>query len=298
MNSVLHITSGDFAGTLLSRSGLYGDILVWHDILYEGPRKPGWPQDDVLEARARFLEETTGGGLNRVYVLETLKDQYRKLAAAADYSRIVLWFDACLFDQSMLAHILTCLVHQGLQTADLLCIDRFPGIEPFNGLGQLQPVDFVTLYGGRRPATPEQYAFAQIVDRAFADQDLALFNELAGKIDTPLPWVPAAVARWLQERPDAATGLGRLEAMALAAICQGCDTPAGIFAHAAAHETPPQYWGDITLWAKINALADHDPPLVKIDGPMARLPQWENIADLSQFRIHCLVESGSCGHPK
>ena len=98
--------------------------------------------------------------------------------------------------------------------------------------------------------------------------------------DPPLPWVPAAAARWLQEQPDPATGLERLESLALAAIRAGCETPGNIFTSAAAADTPPQFWGDTTLWAKINGLANRVPPLVRIEGPMDRLPQWESPVSL------------------
>ena len=37
MNDILHITSGDSVGGSLAKAGLAGEILVWHDILYEGP---------------------------------------------------------------------------------------------------------------------------------------------------------------------------------------------------------------------------------------------------------------------
>ena len=113
MNGALHITSGDCAGSSLAKSGVPGEVFVWHDILYDGPRNPGWPTDETLDARARFLEQSTAGGLDRARVLDTLRRQYRKLADAASYDRIILWFDACLFDQSMLVHILACLRHRG-----------------------------------------------------------------------------------------------------------------------------------------------------------------------------------------
>lgn len=32
---LLHITSGDIAGESLKRSGVDGEVFVWHDILYE-----------------------------------------------------------------------------------------------------------------------------------------------------------------------------------------------------------------------------------------------------------------------
>ncbi len=270
------------------KTGIPREVVVWHDILYDGPRNPGWPDDGTLRARARFLEQATGGGLDRDYILRTLQNQYRKLAGAADYEPIVLWFDTCLFDQSMLAHILACMRHRDIRNADLLCVDAFPGIVPFNGLGQLQPCQLASLYDRRRPLTDAQFGYAEVVDRAFAMQDLVLFTELSRQSDAPLPWIPDAVSRWLQEQPDPATGLGRLESLALEAVQGGCETPGKIFSAVAAADSPPQYWGDITLWTKINALAERNPPLVRIEGPVERLPQWESTVDLNQFRITSL----------
>jgi hypothetical protein len=285
MKSVLHITSGDAAGGLLAASGISGDVLVWHDILYDGPRRPGWPDDDILAARANFLGKATGGGLDRAFVLDTLNAQYDKLRAVEDYDGMVLWFDACLFDQAMLCHVLACLRLLKTENAELLCIDAFPGIVPYHGIGQLSPEQLASVYHCRQGLTEAQWVFAQRVDRAFALQDRVAFQELAGWGEAPLPWVPAAVRRWLAEQPDDATGLGRLETLALEGIRSGCRTPAEIFAFASSRETPPQFWGDITLWAKINGLADREPPLVRIQGPGRRLPQWEGVADLTQFQI-------------
>jgi hypothetical protein len=295
LRGTLHITSGDCAGDSLTKSDIPGEVFVWHDILYDGPRNPGWPDDDTLNARARFLEQVTGGGLKREGILSTLKGQYRKLADAAAYERIVLWFDACLFDQSMLVHILACMLHRGIQEAELLCIDAFPGIEPFNGLGQLRPFQLASLYDRRRPITDAQFQFARVADKAFGSQDLPLLAELSRRTDAPLPWVAAAALRWLQEQPDPATGLGRLERLILKAIRAGCETPNEIFSSVAAYDTPPQFWGDITLWLKINGLADRKPPLVRIEGPLERLPQWESTVDIKRFRINWLPNKPDAG---
>ncbi len=288
MSSTLHITSGDIAGGSLIKARLSGEVFVWHDVLYDGPRCIGWPDETTFNARAAFLEDFTAGGLDRQRVLDTLRLQYRKLEEAVSSKRIVLWFDACLFDQSMLTHILMCLRHRSAQNVELLCVSEFPEIEPFHGLGQLQPDQLASLYGNRQPVTAAQFDFAVQVDGAFATQDVGVLRELSQMTDAPLPWIPAAVARWLQERPDSVTGLGRLEELALTAIRAGNDTPHKIFRSVAANDTPPQFWGDITLWAKINALAEREPPLVKIEGPVDRLPQWQNDVSLGEFRIHAL----------
>lgn len=286
MAPTLHITSGDIAGEALSASGLDGDILVWHDLLYEGPRSPGWPEDEILARRSRFIEEMSGGGLQAGEVLKTFRQQYGRIADLPEDAPVVLWFDACLFDQSMLVHILNCLdIHEIRSGVELLCIDHFEGIEPFIGIGQLSPPQLASVWAGRRPLTAGQFGYAALVDQIFAEKDVHRAELLSTRHGAPLPWVAAALRRWLEERPDPETGLGRLESMALDAVRAGCRKPADIFNHAAAAETPPQFWGDTTLWWKINNLADRRPPLVVISGPNERLPQWGCRVDLNRFEV-------------
>ena len=179
MSKILHITSGDMAGGNLEKSGVPGEIFVWHDLLYDGPRKAGWPDGAILNARAQFLEQMTAGGLDKAFVLETLDQQYRKLAEADAYDRILLWFDACLFDQSMLVHILSCLNFRGIRDVELICVDAFPGIEPFHGIGQLSPDQLASLQGRNLPVTEIQFLFAVRVDRAFAIHDSKALVELS-----------------------------------------------------------------------------------------------------------------------
>jgi hypothetical protein len=158
---------------------------------------------------------------------------------------------------------------------------------PFDGLGQLTSAQLTFLFAGREPVTEAQFLFARIVDTVFAGRDPMALARLALDSRTPLPGMPAAAARLLQEAPDPVTGLGRLEQLALEAIRSGCSSPAEIFKAASANDSHPQFWGDTTLWAKINALADRNPPLVRIEGPTPRLPQWTGGPDLGLFRISC-----------
>lgn len=286
MASVLHIINGDGAGGNLRESGISGDVLICRDLLYDGPRIPGWPDEATLVARAAFLQELTGGGMDKGTILKTLQSHYQQFLTAKHYVNIVLWFDGCLCDQAMLAHTLVCLNILEINTVELICVNTFPGIERFNGLGQLEPAQLASLYDARQRVTKEQINYAIRVESAFANQDLGLLAELADEVDPPMPFIPAAAARWLQEQPDLETGLGKLENLALDAIVAGRSTPGEIFNSVATEDEPPQFWGDITLWHKINSLALRTPPLVRIDGPSKMLPQWGNPEELKKYRIY------------
>lgn len=283
--SILQLTSGDRSAELLKKAGFPGDILAWRDVLYAGPRRPGWPDEESLAERAAYLAEMTGGGLSQKEILKELRRQYRQLKEASRTHQIVLWFDACLFDQSMLVHLLSGLHQTPGGQVELICVNAFPGIEPFHGLGQLTPAQIATLYTQRQPVTEEQFAFAEMADTAFAAGDPAALERIAGMTTAPLPHVPAAAARWLQEQPDPRTGLGKLETLTLEAVRAGKEQPGDIFRAVAEADTPPQFWGDTTLWAKINGLADREPALVRIEGPADRLPLWKSEHPLSEFKI-------------
>ncbi|WP_136808764.1 DUF1835 domain-containing protein [Desulfosediminicola flagellatus] len=286
MATVLHIVNGDGAGDSLKKTGISGDFLICRDLLYDGPRNLGWPDEATLAARAEFLEEFTGGGMDTSSILEILQSHYQQFLTAKTYDNIVLWFDGCLCDQTMLAHTLVCLDILQIDQVELICINSFPGVERFNGLGQLDPSQLASLYGTRQHVTKEQIDYAKRVNTIFVTQDLQLLKELAADVNAPLPFVPAAAARWIQEQPDPDTGLGRLESLALEAIVGGRNTPGEIFRSVADADVPPQFWGDITLWQKINSLTLRTPPLVCIDGPSTMLPQGGNPDELKKYRVY------------
>ncbi len=282
---ILNITSGDCAGRILEDSGVPGAVVVWHDILYDGPRRPGWPDEEALSARATFLEGQTGGGLKRAQILATLRAQYQVLIDAIPSTLVRLWFDACLFDQSMLVHVLTCLDVRGVGPVELICVDSFPDIVPYHGLGQLTPDQLASQIDRRFAVSGEQFDFAREVDAAFAEKKIPALTALSRLATPALPWIPAAASRWLEELPDNSSGLGKLQRLALDAIRSGCEVPSTIMKAVAEADTPPQYWGDSTLWAKINELAERKPPLVEIKGPGKHLPQSMALGDVDEYRV-------------
>ena len=280
---ITHLTSGDSAAHLLQRGGITEPIIVWRDLCYQGPRFIGMPEREQLQQRAHFLSAATQAGVTEAAALASLQNQYRSLGQAVQQGQLVLWFDACLHDQSLLAHILVCLAELNASQVELICIDDWPSIKPYHGLGQLDAADLVSCRHKTMLLIDKHFTYANEVERAIVYQDQIALTALADQINAPLPWMPAALKRLLAELPGQ-DGLVLLARLAFTSIQSGVNKPDQIFHHVAAADTPPQYWGDTTLWATINQLADRQ--LVKIDGPNSRLPQWyDDDTSINDFTI-------------
>src|SRR6185503_8959504 len=117
----------------------------------------------------------------------------------------------------------------------LICIDRFPGVEPFYGLGQLEARQLATLTDTRVPVTPDQYAFAAHAWAAFRAADpralaqLAHLTTVATRARAVLPFLGDALTRFLAEYPSVAHGLSRTEELTLGALRDGPSTAGTLF---------------------------------------------------------------------
>jgi hypothetical protein len=251
--NLLHITNGDHAAAQLASGGLLGEVLAWSDILFAGPeRDPGLPNEGDLAARAAFIADTFGL-LQASDVLTKLQAQYAKLSGVSAYDGVVLWFDACLMDQTTLVHLFACFDDMNYQQLELVEVGQFPGIADFHGLGQLLPADFVSLYPLRRAVPLSDFAVARRADRAFAKRHEGEIRRLAGEQSPALPFLAAACACWLEELPDA-VGLGKLDRLIVEAMDDGARDFPTVHRQVAARDLRPRFWGDSWLEAKYRRL--------------------------------------------
>lgn len=275
--SALHITNGDCAaGTL--REFLTDPVTITADVLHDGPA-PRVDLDTWHALRARQLEPDDEAAFERTR--RELAEWDRMVADANRFDEIVLWFEHDLFDQLLLIRTLdllggraraaelgveTAALSGGRRSVSLICIDRFPGVERFVGLGQLDAEQLASLLGTRRPVTDDQYALAATAWSAFRASDP---TELAAMIRQPermhaLPFLARALRRFLEEYPSTTNGLSRTEAAVLGELEAAPRRGGDLFAATQAREDQP-FMGDWGLFDVVKALAHARVPLVTID---------------------------------
>jgi hypothetical protein len=254
------------------RTFLRDPVITMVDVLHDGPAPMTETLEEWREVRARY--HSSDGSMSYEEVLRDLIRTDEQIAAApALYDEIVFWFEHDLFDQLLLIRALDLIGEPDNSSVrariSLICIDRFPGIEPFFGLGQLNAAQLATLTDTRAPVTPDQYALANAAWTAFRAADPRELVEIAslatssGRAREALPFLGDALTRFLAEYPSVAHGLSRTEEVALGALRDGLATAGELFLTTQAQEARA-FMGDWGFYAILRQLASARTPLVSI----------------------------------
>jgi hypothetical protein len=149
MSSILHILNGDSTAHSFKETGLDGDILVWREILSQGP----------------LMEDISSGAfwkMREKWICKTFKDQpehYQEYVVgpleklSEPYDEINLWFEFDLHCQANLLGVMAMLLkHTDLSGPEifLICPGDFPGKADFRGMGELNGEELEYLYDNIR----------------------------------------------------------------------------------------------------------------------------------------------------
>jgi hypothetical protein len=261
---LLHVHCGDYSAEALRRSGVPGTVIVWQDPLVSGPTPAGLTDREWLQVRARNLDdwfETEGEAL------QALENMDRRLQEYPDYNEVVLWFDACLYDQTILIRQLDWFSRRdlGKTVLSLICIGDFPGFPKFCGLGELSPEQLASLLPTRHAVTPAETRLAINAWQAYRAPDPAVITALLAEDTSPLPFLGDALIRHLQRFPSTFHGLSRLEQEALEVIAGGESKFSQVFKRVSDREERP-FFGFETLYSTLEGLAANPYPLLIITG--------------------------------
>jgi hypothetical protein len=264
MTAELHVTNGD--STDVKGTGLAERIVVWRDVLHEGP-VPDVAPDELRRIRAGFLAGTAG--LDEPDVRRQFEERDETLAGARD-GDYVLWFEADLYCQLQLTEILARLADLAVpaERITLISIGEYPGIAHFGGLGELTADQLRELATTPARATLNGAALDLAV-RAWsalrAPQPYGL-GPIAAARSGQLRFLGEAFDRLSREYPSTRDGLSLTERRILAALVDGEQTAETVFLRIAARETRP-YLGDTFAFAAMERLVRARTPLLDATDP-------------------------------
>ncbi len=260
----LHVTNGDSVAGSLGESGIEGTVLPWRDVLHEGPVSEDPSDDELRVVRARFIADQGWGEYDEV--LADFEQRDYALDKCRDYDEVVLWFEHDLYDQLQLIQILDRLTQIGPASTSvtLICVDRFPGVERFTGLGQLSPKELASLFPSRVFVTEATYETASAAWHAFRATDPTLIRTTLELYDeSQLPFLLSAILRLLEEYPGRIDGLSRTERTALEELADGPRPFELLFERVNACENAP-FLGDTTFRTVLDRIHHVPSPLIDV----------------------------------
>ena len=218
----LNVTNGDVVADLLMRGGVPGERLPWRDVLHEGPTPSGLSLEEMGQVRARFLYDS-GWTPSLDRVLQDIRQRNDVLRGFKRYEEIALWFEHDLYDQLQLLQVLHWLGMR--ETAGtrltLICINEYPGVDDFRGLGQLTPDQLAGLRENRIEVGEEQFSLGRRGWECFTSPDPSSIERLMRQDLSPLPFLRAALRRHLEQFPSTRDGLARSERQTLSVLKDG-----------------------------------------------------------------------------
>lgn len=202
----LHVANGTSTTMTIEAAGIPGACSIWADPLYEGPVPGGLNDAELLDVRARYLGPADAPE-HDIHLWRSPLERHES------YEELILWFEHDLFDQLNLIQLLTWIRDRlpATKPVSLICIDSFPGRPDFKGLGELTPDELAPLLETRQPVDGRQYELAQRVWQAFRQPTPEALDDVRQGDTSPLPYLAAAITRFLQEYPWTTDGLSRSE---------------------------------------------------------------------------------------
>jgi hypothetical protein len=259
---MLHVHNGDSSAGTARAAQIPGDHIAWREALVCGPAPAGLTEREFIDVRAAHLANAYALPIEKCRAeLLAMLDALRSFP---DHDEVVLWFEQDLFCQVPLIYLLNWFAGRelGATKLSLICINEFPGIQGFHGLGQLNEDQLASLYPRRHEVTATQLALGAKAWRAYSSDDARSLISLLREDLSPLPFLRKALERHLERFPSTHNGLGRVENASLALIAAGLRKFSSLFP-AFARRQPDYGFGDAQLYRAIQRLAAAPSPLLR-----------------------------------
>jgi hypothetical protein len=258
---MLHIYNGDSTADTAKKTNIAGEHIVWREALVCGPTPGHLPESEFIEVRANHLAEAYVVPIEKCE--SDLHEQHEALAEFSEHEEVVLWFEHDLFCQINLIYLLNWFAQRDLKGTNLslICIDEFPSVQIFHGLGQLNEEQLTSLFPRRQPITSAQLEVGSSAWQAYSSPNPAKLISLLASDISALPFLEGALRKHLLRFPSTRNGLGRIENTGLELVAGGYPKFRSLFPAFMRRE--PEYgFGDAQFYSAMRRMATPPVPVV------------------------------------
>lgn len=205
----LHITNGDDITSSIRELELPGEVIVWREMLCEGPTTVHLGSESFVKLRKDFLESTyniSSEDYDKQFI-----EELNTLTVSNGYDEIVLWFEFDLFSHiNMLAVISHLMENKKTMPVYLVCSKKLKDEKEFFPLSQLPLKHLKNHYDQRILLNQDDLETANLVWQLYnGDNPQKLIGQIKKK--TNFEYLSSCMRAHIERFPNSITGINSLE---------------------------------------------------------------------------------------
>ncbi|MFD2515425.1 DUF1835 domain-containing protein [Pontibacter locisalis] len=212
----IHILNGDASLPALQAAAFPGQLLVWREILSEGPALATLPEEEFWEQRQEFI--TSSYKETKENYRRKVLDELPKLQETGAFFEVILWFDRDLMCQVNLLYLLHRL-HEIKPDIVSLCMPR-----DGKSISELTHEQVQQLYRDRVQQSKAQLKQASELWQLYGGPDPLNLQLYLAQREIFIPSVHKALKLLFHRFPYCQTGLSQPESIILELISDGADS--------------------------------------------------------------------------
>lgn len=209
MAKQLHISIGDSLSEDILELNLEGKIVVWREMLCEGPTTFQLGTPEFIALRTQFLSENYQVSA-RDY-REQFLSELEKLSDPETYEEVILWFEFDLFSHiNMLAAISHLMENKIDIPVYLVCSKKVKGEKQFTPLSHLPIKILQKHYEQKIHLNQDDLEMANLMWQLYNGENPQKLKNLI-KIETNFEYLSSCIRAHIERFPNAVSGLNALE---------------------------------------------------------------------------------------
>jgi hypothetical protein len=272
----LHIRCGTDLMYKLAVAGFSGDFLCFADPYIQGPVPAESDTQRFIDVRSTFIADNNWR--LKPQAIKDLSSDYDALERIRDYQRVCFWFEHDAYDVLIFIKLLHFLQDRAKRSGQMafICVDHYPGIVRFNGIGEL-PVDTMPLLWQQfTPLEESHIEFGSLCWEAYTASTPEALSQIVNLHPSPFPQLMPALKRHIRELPWWSDGLSLSERLTLQILAeQGAQNGAKLFYHwyTSVYE-PLVFMGDSSYWKVLSQLVEAKRPAIELIKGSSKPVDW------------------------
>ncbi|WP_372744055.1 DUF1835 domain-containing protein [Lutibacter sp.] len=210
MVKTVHVLNGDAILPIFKKSNIQGDVVIWREMLCDGPLDTIVASDEFWKKRYAFFEENFA--VSKLEYFDKTIKELLKIDDLAEYDEIVMWFEFDLFCQVNLIALCSYLLQNYRKdvTYHLVCPGKVKGKERMQTLADFTSEDYKKLYENRLKISKNNLIFADESWKLYVENNAEKLKKFNFKKWSKFEYLQLAINEHLKRFPQE-NGLNEIE---------------------------------------------------------------------------------------